>query len=98
MTSLIPSVLFAQQEAMAARLSLNCSRSYVQPQEVNDLPTTIISVWDHSALSQDVKDDVCKCYPNAKLGHLKTGGNFPFLSRSEEFNLFVTVSILDFFP
>jgi hypothetical protein len=39
-----------------------------------------------------VKEDLYKCYPQAKLGHLKTGGNFPFLSRSDEFNLFITVS------
>lgn len=42
-----------------------------------------------------VKDDMVKCYPHAKLGHLKTGGNFPFLSRSDEFNLFVAVSTTD---
>jgi maspardin len=44
-----------------------------------------------------VKDDMVKCYPHAKLGHLKTGGNFPFLSRSDEFNLFVAVSTTDDF-
>ena len=43
-----------------------------------------------------VKEDLYKCYPNAKLGHLKTGGNFPFLSRSDEFNLFITVSCFPF--
>ena len=39
-----------------------------------------------------MKDDVYKCYPHAKLGHLKTGGNFPFLSRIEEVNIHILVS------
>ena len=41
-----------------------------------------------------VKEDVYKCYPYAKLGHLKTGGNFPFLSRTDEVNMHLTVSLL----
>jgi maspardin len=39
---------------------------------------------------------VFKCYPQAKLGHLKSGGNFPFLSRSDEFNLFLTARPLQY--
>ena len=32
-----------------------------------------------------------KCYPNAKRAHLKSGGNFPYLSRSAEVNIFIQV-------
>ena len=42
------------QPELASRLSINCTPSYVQPQQVNDLPITIINVWDDCALSQQV--------------------------------------------
>ena len=32
-----------------------------------------------------------KCYPDAKRAHLKSGGNFPYLSRSNEVNLMIQV-------
>ena len=80
------------QSVLASRLSVNCAPSYVQPHMVNDLPVTIIDVWDESALSQQVKEELYKSFPKAKMGHLKTGGNFPFLSRSDEVNLHIGVS------
>ena len=42
------------QAELASRLTLNCTPSFVQPQLVNDLPVTIIDVWDNCALSQQV--------------------------------------------
>ena len=35
-----------------------------------------------------------KCYPNAKRAHMKSGGNFPYLSRSLEVNIFIQVCFL----
>ena len=51
----------------------------------------IVDVFDESALNQKVKDEMYKCYPEARLAHLKTGGNFPFLSRHEEVNVYIQV-------
>ena len=48
-------------------------------------------VFDDCALSQPVKDDLYKCYPNCKRAHLKTGGNFPYLCRSSDVNLYIQV-------
>ena len=48
-------------------------------------------VFDESALSQAVSEELYKCYPDAKRAHLKSGGNFPFLSRSDEVNVFLKV-------
>jgi len=84
------------QSDLASRLTLNCTPSFVQPHLVNDLPVTILDVWDDCALSQQVKDDVYKCYPQAKLAHLKSGGNFPFLSRSDEVNMHLTIHLRNF--
>ena len=43
------------------------------------------------ALSNEARDELYKNYPHAKLGHLKSGGNFPYLSRSDEVNMHILV-------
>ena len=57
------------------------------------MEVTLVDVFDESALSQAVKEEMYKCYPNARLAHLKTGGNFPFLSRADEVNMYIQVSV-----
>lgn len=52
----------------------------------------LLDVFDESALSQTVKEEMYKCYPTARLAHLKTGGNFPFLARADEVNVYLQVS------
>ena len=84
------------QAELASRLTLNCAEGYIKPQHVNDLPVTIIDVFDGCSLQQDVRDETYKCYLHAKLAHLKTGGNFPFLSRSEEVNLHLVIHLRNF--
>lgn len=81
------------QSELASRLTLNCTPCYVQPQTLLNVPITILDVWDDSALSSNVREDMYKSYPHAKLAHLKSGGNFPYLSRSDEVNLHLLVSI-----
>ena len=51
----------------------------------------VLQVFDDCALSQPVKDELYKCYPNAKRAHLKKGGNFPYLCRSADVNLYLQV-------
>lgn len=81
------------QSELASRLTLNCSPCYVQPEYLANLPITVMDVWDESALSSQVREDLYKSYPHAKRAHLKSGGNFPYLSRSDEVNLHLLVSI-----
>ena len=47
-------------------------------------------------LNQEVRDETYKSYPSAKLAHLKTGGNFPYLSRSDEVNLHIAIHLRNF--
>ena len=82
------------QPELASRLTMNCVSCYVQPQKVCNLPITIMDVFDEYALSNDVREEMYKCYPNAKLAHLKSGGNFPYLSRSAEVNLHLQVILI----
>ena len=51
-----------------------------------------VQVYDECALSQRVREEMYKCYPNAKRAHLKSGGNFPYLSRADEVNLYLQAS------
>ena len=48
------------QSVLASRLQINCQPSYVQPHLVNDLPVTILTVFDESALSQEVGLTPCR--------------------------------------
>ncbi|KOX70959.1 Maspardin [Melipona quadrifasciata] len=84
------------QPELASRLTMNCVNCYVQPQKVCHLPITIIDVFDEYALSNSVREEVYKCYPNAKLAHLKSGGNFPYLSRAAEVNLHLQIHLRQF--
>ncbi|XP_063918704.1 maspardin-like isoform X2 [Zophobas morio] len=75
------------QTELASRLTLNCLKGYVEAHKLSDIPVTIIDVFDEYALSNTVREELYKCYPSAKLAHLKSGGNFPYLSRCAEVNL-----------
>lgn len=78
---------------LASRLTLNCLDSYVEPQKLKDVYITVMDVFDESALSQLVKEELYKCYPDAKRAHLKDGGNFPYLSRSTEVDLHLQIHL-----
>lgn len=85
------------QQEIASRLVLHCNGDYVRkPHSLQHIAVTIMDVFDESALSQSVKDDMYKCFPNAKRAHLKTGGNFPYLSRSSEVNLHLRIHLKSF--
>lgn len=81
---------------IASRLTLNCRDSYIEPQKLHGIPITILDVFDACAISDQVKEEVYKCYPNAKRAHLKTGGNFPYLCRSAEVNLHLQLHLRQF--
>lgn len=84
------------QQELASRLTLNCMNCYVEPQKLVGLDITIMDVFDDCALSQEVREEMYKCYPSAKRAHLKSGGNFPYLSRSLEVNIFIQIHLKAF--
>jgi len=85
-----------QQSELASRLTLNCVSSFVDTSKIRNVKVTIIDVFDKSALTTSARDEVAKRYPQAKLAHLKTGGNFPYLSRPDEVNLHITLHLRQF--
>jgi len=84
------------QSELASRLTLNCQNDYINPELLQNLPITVIDVCDPNALTLSATFDVVKCYPNAKRGHMKSGGNFPYISRSGEVNLFIEIHLKAF--
>ncbi|XP_072167580.1 maspardin-like [Diadema setosum] len=85
-----------KQQELASRLTLNCVSSYVEPQKLRGLDVTIIDVYDECALSQEVRDDMYKCYPEGRRAHMKNGGNFPYLCASDEVNLHLEIHLRRF--
>jgi maspardin len=53
-------------------------------------------VFDQCALSQTAREELYKLYPDAKRAHLKSGGNFPYLSRSDEVNMHLIIHLRQF--
>ncbi|KAJ9583766.1 hypothetical protein L9F63_021890 [Diploptera punctata] len=84
------------QQELASRLTVNCVSCYIEPQKLVGIPVTILDVFDEYALSNAVREEMYKFYPSAKLAHLKSGGNFPYLSRSDEVNLHLQIHLRAF--
>uniref|UniRef100_A0A914VSR6 Homeobox domain-containing protein n=1 Tax=Plectus sambesii TaxID=2011161 RepID=A0A914VSR6_9BILA len=84
------------QQQLASRMTLNCFRQRINTSNLQRLPTTIVDVFDDCALSRAARDNLRFAYPDAKRAHLKTGGNFPFLSRSAEVDLFIEIHLRQF--
>lgn len=49
---------------------------------------------DYCAIPQQLKDELGERYPDARRAYLKTGGDFPFLSRPDEVNLHLQVVLI----
>jgi len=82
------------QEDLASRLILNCTLGPLVPQDIpHDTKITIIDCLDDVALPDRVREEVYKFFPNARQAMLKTGGNFPYLSRPDEINLHIEVHL-----
>jgi len=81
------------RKELASRLTLNCQGAKVDTLKLRALPITVIVVNDESALSQSVKDDMLSVYPDARQAQIKSGGNFPYLSRAAEVNNYLKVHL-----
>ncbi len=58
----------------------------------------VIDCLDEVAIPERIRDEVYKLYPEAKIMQMKSGGNFPYLSRAEEFNLYLQVHLRNHTP
>ncbi|KAJ7537422.1 hypothetical protein O6H91_11G005300 [Diphasiastrum complanatum] len=75
------------REELASRLTLNTSTAIVGQISLPDSAITIMDTNDYCAIPQALKDQVAMRYPGARRASLKSGGDFPFLSRADEVTL-----------
>ncbi|TYI52528.1 hypothetical protein E1A91_D12G254400v1 [Gossypium mustelinum] len=75
------------RDDLASRLTLTVDTATVEPLLLSDSFITIMDTNDYSAIPQQLKDQLSERYPGARRAYLKTGGDFPFLSRPDEVNL-----------
>ncbi|KAL6182031.1 hypothetical protein ACLB2K_043454 [Fragaria x ananassa] len=75
------------REDLASRLTLTADAASVGPLLLTDSFITIMDTNDYSAIPQQLKDQLSERYPGARRAQLKSGGDFPFLSRPDEVNL-----------
>ena len=83
---------------LISRLCLNIDESYVQPQALTgqNIKIMTLDVVDETAMSKRTRDELYKCYPLCKQAELKDGGNFPYLSRPTEVNMFIQLHLRQF--
>ncbi|KAJ8304852.1 hypothetical protein KUTeg_018435 [Tegillarca granosa] len=74
----------------------NFDKGLVDKDICDSIDFLVERVFDECALSFSVREEMYKCYPDAKRAHLKSGGNFPYLSRSDEVNLFIQIHMKAF--
>jgi len=82
-----------KRQDLASRLSLNCTVGPFAAQELklDQSKITIIDVLDDVVLPEKVREEVFNSYPDARQALLKSGGNFPYLSRADEINMHIEV-------
>ncbi|TVU31198.1 hypothetical protein EJB05_22876 [Eragrostis curvula] len=81
------------REDLSSRLMLNVNVASVGSLMLPDSLITIMDTNDYSAVPQQLKDQLNERYPGARRAVLKTGGDFPFLSRPDEVNLYLQLHL-----
>ncbi|KAK5847165.1 hypothetical protein PVK06_003468 [Gossypium arboreum] len=75
------------RDDLASRLAFTVDNASVGPLLLSDSFITIMDTNDYSSIPQELRDQLGERYPAARRAYLKTGGDFPFLSRPDEVNL-----------
>ncbi|KAL9267244.1 Maspardin-like protein [Drosera capensis] len=81
------------RDDLASRLTLTVDSAVVGPLRLSDALITIMDTNDYCAIPQQLKDEVGERYPGARRADLKSGGDFPFLSRPDEVNLHLQIHL-----
>ncbi|KAH7286866.1 hypothetical protein KP509_32G025700 [Ceratopteris richardii] len=82
-----------QQHDLASRLTLNTAVGAIGKILVPDSAITIMDTNDYCAIPQRLRDEVGLRYAGARKAVLKSGGDFPFLSRADEVNLYLQLHL-----
>ncbi|KYQ91775.1 alpha/beta hydrolase fold-1 domain-containing protein [Tieghemostelium lacteum] len=85
-----------QQQELASRLTLNCSIGLLNPSGGLMENITIIDSLDTVSVPEKLREECYKYYPNAKIALIKEGGDFVYISRSDEVNIHIQVHLRNF--
>ncbi|XP_022970208.1 maspardin-like isoform X1 [Cucurbita maxima] len=83
----VSQVEMLSREDLASRLTLTVDDASIGPLLLPDSSITIMDTNDYCAVPLQLKDQLNERYSEARRAYLKTGGDFPFLSRPDEVNL-----------
>lgn len=75
------------QPELASRLVLNTQEGAVRSLSLEHSKVTLLDCLDHPAAHSELREAVYTRYPKARKAFLKSGGDFPFLSRADEVDL-----------
>jgi maspardin len=83
---------------LVSRLSLLNAASLINPEELEleDKNITLIDTLDDPSRPENVKEELYKFFPGAHQAMLKSGGEFPYLSRSSDLNVHLQVHLRRF--
>lgn len=81
------------RDDLSSRLLLNVNVASVGPISLPDSLITVMDTNDYCAVPQELKEQLNERYPGARKAVLKTGGDFPFLSRPDEVNLYLQLHL-----
>lgn len=76
---------------VASRLSLNCTPCIVGPLALDQHRMTLLESNGETMVPEELRRQLRGMYPDARVAQLKSGGDFPYLSRPDEATLFVEV-------
>ncbi|XP_022958209.1 maspardin-like isoform X2 [Cucurbita moschata] len=83
----VSQVEMLSKEDLASRLTLTVDDASIGPLLLPDSSITVMDTNDYCAIPLQLKDQLNERYSGARRAYLKTGGDFPFLSRPDEVNL-----------
>ncbi|KAI3522509.1 hypothetical protein L1887_00344 [Cichorium endivia] len=81
------------REDLASRLTLTSDAASVGPLLISDSLITIMDTNDKCSIPRELKDEVSERFPEARRALIKSGGDFPFLSRPDEVNLHLNLHL-----
>ncbi|KAL7594206.1 uncharacterized protein LOC111918762 [Lactuca sativa] len=81
------------REDLASRLTLTSDAASVGPLLLSNSLITIMDTNDKGATPRELKDEVSERFPEARRALIKSGGDFPFLSRPDEVNLHLNLHL-----
>jgi len=74
---------------LCGRLTINCTHLTIKDLKLPQEKITILDVMDICMVPVNLRQTLAKAYPNARYTPMKSGGDFPFLSKHSEITMHI---------